>query len=95
MAGAEYPSGVALAECACAAGVSCGGFAAGHPAMEVALGERPVLIRAMNVLRQYDEAEVPAAWSRAAARLAPGGLLVDGTCDELGRTFPGNWRLRT
>lgn len=48
-------------------------------------GERPVLIRAMNVLRQYDEAEVPAAWSRAAARLAPGGLLVDGTCDELGR----------
>jgi hypothetical protein len=48
-------------------------------------GERPVLIRAMNVLRQYEEAEVRGAWSRTAARLAPGGLLVDGTCDELGR----------
>jgi hypothetical protein len=47
--------------------------------------ERPVLIRAMNVLRQYDESEVGAAWARTAGRLAPGGLLVDGTCDELGR----------
>jgi hypothetical protein len=47
--------------------------------------ERPVLIRAMNVLRQYDESEVAGAWERTAARLAPGGLLVDGTCDELGR----------
>ena len=47
--------------------------------------ERPVLIRAMNVLRQYDESEVAGAWARTAARLAPGGLLVDGTCDELGR----------
>jgi hypothetical protein len=48
-------------------------------------GERPVLIRAMNVLRQYDEAEVAGVWARTAARLAPDGLLVDGTCDELGR----------
>ena len=48
-------------------------------------GERPVLIRAMNVLRQYEEAEVRAAWARTAARLTPDGLLVDGTCDELGR----------
>ena len=47
--------------------------------------ERPALIRAMNVLRQYEEAEVPAAWTRTASRLAPDGLLVDGTCDELGR----------
>jgi hypothetical protein len=28
---------------------------------------------------------VEAAWARTAARLAPEGLLVDGTCDELGR----------
>lgn len=48
-------------------------------------GERPVLIRAMNVLRQYEEAEVASAWARTTARLAPDGLLVDGTCDELGR----------
>ncbi|WP_375389355.1 class I SAM-dependent methyltransferase [uncultured Amnibacterium sp.] len=52
---------------------------------EIPSPSRPVLVRAMNVLRQYDEAEVPAAWARTAARLAPGGLLVDGTCDEIGR----------
>lgn len=46
---------------------------------------RPVVIRALNVLRQYDEAEVDAAWSRMRERLAPGGLVVEGTCDEVGR----------
>jgi hypothetical protein len=48
-------------------------------------GEAPAIIRAMNVLRQYDEAEVRGAWDRMRERLAPGGLLLDGTCDELGR----------
>ncbi|KRB38856.1 class I SAM-dependent methyltransferase [Microbacterium sp. Root180] len=48
-------------------------------------GRRPTVIRAFNVLRQYDEPEVAAAWTSMAARLAPGGLLVEGTCDELGR----------
>ncbi|MEV6009858.1 class I SAM-dependent methyltransferase [Streptomyces sp. NPDC051976] len=48
-------------------------------------GRRPVLIRAANVLRQYDEPEVAAVWARLCARLAPGGLLVEGTCDEIGR----------
>ncbi|MFG2063224.1 class I SAM-dependent methyltransferase [Micromonospora sp. NPDC048871] len=48
-------------------------------------GLRPVLVRAFNVLRQYDEAEVAGAWARLTAGLAPGGLLVEGTCDELGR----------
>jgi hypothetical protein len=48
-------------------------------------GERPLLIRAANVLRQYPEAGVPGAWARLCARLAPGGLLVEGTCDEIGR----------
>ena len=48
-------------------------------------GRRPAIIRAFNVLRQYDESEVPEAWQRMAARLAPGGLLVEGRCDELGR----------
>jgi SAM-dependent methyltransferase len=57
-----------------------GGFEVPTPA-----GRRPAIIRAMNVLRQYDEAEVPGAWRSMAARLAPGGLLVEGTCDELGR----------
>lgn len=46
---------------------------------------RPALIRAFNVLRQYDESDVDGAWRTMSARLAPGGLVVEGTCDELGR----------
>lgn len=46
---------------------------------------RPTIIRAANVLRQYDETDVPAAWAMLTSRLAPGGALVEGTCDELGR----------
>jgi len=58
-----------------------------HGGFEVPLpgGRRPLLIRAANVLRQYDEAEVAAVWTRLRSRLAPGGLLVEGTCDEIGR----------
>ena len=37
------------------------------------------------MLRQYDESEVARSWELLLSRLAPGGLLVDGTCDELGR----------
>ncbi len=48
-------------------------------------GVRPVLIRALNVLRQYPEDEVAAAWATTTARLATDGILVDGTCDERGR----------
>ena len=48
-------------------------------------GLRPTVVRAFNVLRQYDESEVAAAWQTVCDRLAPDGLLVDGTCDELGR----------
>lgn len=55
-----------------------------HGGFELA-GLRPVLVRAFNVLRQYDESEVPGAWALLRSRLAPGGLVVDGTCDELGR----------
>jgi len=44
-----------------------------------------VLIRAFNVLRQYPPASVDVAWDRLRSRLASGGVLVEGTCDELGR----------
>jgi hypothetical protein len=40
------------------------------------------VVRAFNVLRQYDEGEVAAAWQ---AMTATGALLIEGTCDELGR----------
>ncbi|AZG46111.1 methyltransferase domain-containing protein [Gordonia insulae] len=48
-------------------------------------GLAPQLVRAFNVLRQYDEAEVADAWARMQRALAPGGLIVEGTCDEIGR----------
>ncbi|MDT3315311.1 class I SAM-dependent methyltransferase [Microbacterium sp. KSW4-11] len=60
-------------------------FARGGFEVPVADGRRPAVIRAFNVLRQYDEADVPAAWERMALRLRPDGMLVEGTCDELGR----------
>jgi hypothetical protein len=48
-------------------------------------GLRPILVRAFNVLRQYPEEAVLDAWQTMRSRLAPGGLILDGTCDELGR----------
>ncbi|MBY3554570.1 class I SAM-dependent methyltransferase [Modestobacter lapidis] len=48
-------------------------------------GLRPVLVRAFNVLRQYDEESAARAWETMRGALAPGGLLVEGTCDEWGR----------
>lgn len=60
-------------------------FGVGGFEVPVPGGRRPALIRALNVLRQYDEHEVAPAWKSMAARLADGGLLVEGTCDEIGR----------
>ena len=48
-------------------------------------GHRPHLVRAFNVLRQYDVAQVQDAWATVTSRLAPGGLFLEGTCDEIGR----------
>ncbi|HWR86264.1 MAG TPA: class I SAM-dependent methyltransferase [Rhodoglobus sp.] len=48
-------------------------------------GEPATVIRALNVLRQYDEGEVLDAWHRMVSRLQPGGVLVEGTCNEVGR----------
>ncbi|WP_245620621.1 hypothetical protein [Cryptosporangium arvum] len=52
-------------------------------------GLRPAVVRAANVLRQYEEAAAADAWRTLCGGLAPGGLLIDGTCDELGRI--GGW----
>ncbi len=54
-------------------------------------GRRPLLVRAANVLRQYDEPAALAAWDTLRGGLAEGGVLVEGTCDELGRR--GCWVL--
>ena len=47
------------------------------------------VIRALNVLRQYDERDVPAAWNLMVSRLSADGVLVEGTCNEIGRI--GSW----
>jgi len=76
------PARVALASLSARRGVAFrrGGF-------EIPLGDgrSPTVIRAFNVLRQYDESQVLEQWRRMAGRLEAGGTLVEGTCSELGR----------
>ena len=47
--------------------------------------DRPVLNRAFNVLRQYEESATQPAWDLLRSRLHARGIVVDGTCDEVGR----------
>jgi hypothetical protein len=48
-------------------------------------GRKAGVIRALNVLRQYDEPGVVPAWRMLTSRLQSDGVLIDGTCDEIGR----------
>ncbi|MQY04383.1 class I SAM-dependent methyltransferase [Actinomadura macrotermitis] len=52
---------------------------------ELPVPQPPVLVRAFNVLRQYEEAAAWKVWDELRARLDPAGVLVEGTCDEIGR----------
>jgi hypothetical protein len=52
---------------------------------ELPVSRPPLLVRAFNVLRQYEEEEAWRAWDRLCDGLAPDGVLVEGTCDEIGR----------
>ena len=52
--------------------------------------ERVRLIRAFNVLRQYDESAVEGAYACLARYLLPGGLLIEGTSDPFGRIWVAN-----
>ena len=61
-----------------------GGFEVPMPP-EFAPGRPVDVIRCFNVLRQYEESDVPQAWSRMQSRLSENGFLVEGTCDEIGR----------
>jgi hypothetical protein len=76
------PSRVTLAAAAARDGVTfrLGGFETPTPG-----DRRPVVTRAFNVLRQYDESAVQAAWDVMTERLHPDGRLVEGTCNEVGR----------
>ncbi len=48
------------------------------------------LIRAFNVLRQYEEDTYSQSISRLMSSLNPGGLLVEGTSDPFGRVWVAN-----
>jgi len=60
-------------------------FHTGGFEVPMAGNRQPIMIRAFNVLRQYEEVGVVAAWRTMTARLALEGFLVEGTCDEIGR----------
>ncbi|WP_459610676.1 class I SAM-dependent methyltransferase [Corynebacterium urogenitale] len=48
-------------------------------------GMRADVVRAFNVLRQYDVDQVHDAWRTMQAGLHPGGVIIEGTCCEIGR----------
>lgn len=68
-----------------AAGDELPGLSFAVGGFELPVERRPALVRAFNVLRQYHEEQAWAAWSRLRAGLAAGGVLIEGTCDEIGR----------
>jgi len=76
------PQRVLAARSLAAPGLS---FAVGGFEVPLPDGRRPTVVRAFNVLRQYPESQVTGAWDVVRGRLGPDGLLVDGTCDEIGR----------
>ncbi|MBG0827613.1 class I SAM-dependent methyltransferase [Planomonospora sp. ID67723] len=51
---------------------------------ELPVDRPPLLVRAFNVLRQYGEAQAWEHWDLLRSRLAPGGVIVEGTCSEVG-----------
>lgn len=64
-------------------------------------GEHVRLIRAFNVLRQYEEKDFAPAYNRLAPYVLPGGLMIEGTSNPFGSIWvanvvrkkeTGNWR---
>src|SRR4026209_2936789 len=67
-------------------------------------GEHVRLIRAFNVLRQYEEKDFAPAYERLAQYVLPGGLMIEGTSTPFGSIWCANmarkienrdWRLDT
>ena len=58
-------------------------------------GESVRAMRAFNVLRQYEEADVLPAWERMARYVLPGGLLLEGTSNPTGGIWAANVLRRT
>ncbi len=58
-------------------------------------GESIRLVRAFNVLRQYDPDQALPACALIMSQIRPGGLFMDGTSDPFGRTWTGMMLRRT
>lgn len=54
------------------------------------IGEQPTIIRAFNVLRQYEVEEVIPSWEQMCAPLKDGGLLIEGTSSPYGKIWTAN-----
>jgi hypothetical protein len=48
-------------------------------------GRHPAIVRVANVLRQYPEEAVTGSWRTMQDQLSGEGVIVEGTCDEVGR----------
>lgn len=53
-------------------------------------GEHVRLMRAFNVLRQYEEADFAPAYARLAEHVLPGGLMIEGTSTPFGQVWAAN-----
>jgi hypothetical protein len=53
-------------------------------------GEHVRLIRAFNVLRQYEEKDFAPAYERLAQYVLPGGLMIEGTSNPFGQLWTAN-----
>jgi hypothetical protein len=53
-------------------------------------GESVRLIRAFNVLRQYEEKDFASAYERLAEYVLPGGLMIEGTSTPFGQLWAAN-----
>ena len=53
-------------------------------------GEHIRLLRAFNVLRQYEEADFAPAYAQLAPALLPGGLMIEGTSTPYGQLWAAN-----
>jgi hypothetical protein len=58
-------------------------------------GEHVRLIRAFNVLRQYEEDDFAPAYERLAEYVLPGGLIIEGTSNPFGSIWCANLVQRT
>ena len=58
--------------------------------LPVKTGEHVRLIRAFNVLRQYEEKDFTPAYERLAEYVLPGGLMIEGTSTPFGQIWSAN-----